>query len=190
MSQFNSSTFVDFLERLTGITGIIPDPHFRGGGLHQILPGGFLKVHADFNKQQRLNLDRRLNVLLYLNKDWPESYGGHFELWNHEMTQCEKRALPLFNRLVVFSTTDFSYHGHPDPLTCPAGRSRKSLALYYYTNGRPPEEAEPEFHSTLFQQRLGVDPVEPIEPASKKFLRRVRRRLGSQTQVIKNKLGL
>ncbi len=181
MAQFNSSTFVNFLEKLTGITGIIPDPHFRGGGLHQIFPGGFLKVHADFNKQQRLNLDRRLNVLLYLNRDWKESYGGLFELWNQDMTRCEKRVLPLFNRLVVFSTTDVSFHGHPDPLTSPEGTSRKSLALYYYTNGRPQGEATTKFHSTLFQRRPGIDPDEPIAPPLRRLARKIRRRLTSRT---------
>ncbi|NER51250.1 MAG: 2OG-Fe(II) oxygenase, partial [Symploca sp. SIO1A3] len=124
--QLNSSTFVTFLEKLTGIDGIIPDPHFQGGGLHQIERGGFLKLHADFNRHKQLRLDRRLNLLIYLNKDWQEEYGGYFEMWDTEMTRCEQKVLPLFNRCVVFSTTDFSYHGHPDPLTCPEGRTRKS----------------------------------------------------------------
>lgn len=152
--QLNSSTFINFLESLTGINGIIPDPHFEGGGLHQIERGGYLKMHVDFNRHSRLPLDRRLNLLIYLNKDWQEEYGGHLELWNKDMTQCEKKILPIFNRCVVFSTTDFSYHGHPEPLTCPEGLTRKSLALYYYTNGRPDEETS-NFHSTVFQQRPG-----------------------------------
>ncbi len=160
--QLNSSTFITFLEILTGIDGIIPDPHFEGGGLHQIERGGFLKVHADFNRHVKLNLDRRLNLLLYLNKDWKEEYGGHLELWDQNMTQCVKKILPIFNRCVVFNTTDFSYHGHPDPLTCPEGRTRKSLALYYYTNGRPPEElADHKEHSTIFVAR----PEDSFDPA-------------------------
>lgn len=150
--QLNSSTFIDFIETLTGIQGIIPDPHFQGGGLHQIERGGFLKMHVDFNKHKRLHLDRRLNLLIYLNKNWQEDYGGHLELWDRKMTQCEKKILPIFNRCVIFSTTDFSYHGHPEPLTCPEGWSRKSLALYYYTNGRPASEVSGT-HSTLFQER-------------------------------------
>jgi hypothetical protein len=113
-----------------------------------------LKVHADFNRHTRLQLDRRLNLLCYLNRDWREEYGGHLELWDREMKACVKRILPVFNRCVVFSTTDFSYHGHPDPLNCPKGWSRKSLALYYYTNGRPLDERSGQ-HSTLFQLRPG-----------------------------------
>jgi 2OG-Fe(II) oxygenase superfamily len=152
ISQLNGSTFLTFLEELTGIAGLIPDPHLRGGGLHQIERGGLLKIHADFNWYPRLKLDRRLNLLLYLNEAWSEEYGGHLELWDREMKRCERRILPVFNRCVVFSTTDDSFHGHPEPLTCPEGRTRKSLALYYYSNGRPSDEvANP--HSTTFRKR-------------------------------------
>lgn len=155
----NSQPFLDFLSNLTGIKHLIPDPTFEGGGFHQIKPGGFLKIHADFNKHRLYNLDRRLNVLIYLNEDWDESYGGHFELWDKEMKGCVTKVLPIFNRMAMFSTTDFSYHGHPDPLTCPPNRSRKSLALYYYTNGRPAEEVEnnKERINTKFVAREGHD---------------------------------
>lgn len=150
--QLNSSTFVSFLEELTSIDGIIPDPHFVGGGLHQIERGGYLKIHADFNRHKKLRLDRRLNLLIYLNKDWQEEYGGHFEMWDTNMSRCEKKILPIFNRCVIFNTTDFSFHGHPEPLTCPENRTRKSLALYYYSNGRPAEEVT-DGHSTIFRER-------------------------------------
>lgn len=155
MHYLNSQPFLEFLTELTGIEKLIPDPYFEGAGCHQILPGGLLKVHADFNKNRFLGLDRRLNVLVYLNKHWDESYGGHFELWDKDMAKCEKKILPLFNRMALFSTTSSSYHGHPNPLTCPPDRSRKSLALYYYTNGRPQEEIEEglEEHRTLFKYR-------------------------------------
>src|SRR5437879_4294134 len=84
--HLNSITFLEFLSSVTGITNLIPDPCFDGGGLHQIEQGGKLAVHADFNKHPRYGLDRRLNLLLYLNKDWREEYGGHLELWNRDMT--------------------------------------------------------------------------------------------------------
>ncbi len=152
LAQFNGSTFVVFLENLTGIKGLIPDPHFFGGGLHQIKRGGYLKIHADFNWYERLRLYRRINVLIYLNKDWKEEYGGHLELWDKKMSKCQKRVLPAFNRCVIFNTTDHAFHGHPEPLSCPDGMTRKSLALYYYTNGRPfRERSFP--HSTLFKKR-------------------------------------
>jgi hypothetical protein len=152
LAEFNGQVFIDFLERLTGIDGLIPDPHYEGGGLHQIRRDGYLKVHADFNRHTRLSLDRRLNVLLYLNRDWPDAFGGQLELWNKAMTRCEARIPPIFNRMVVFATTDFAHHGHPDPLTCPPNRARRSMALYYYTNGRPASEVS-YTHTTLFRAR-------------------------------------
>lgn len=158
MNYLNSEPFLRFLQLLTGIEEpLIPDPYFSGGGQHEIKPGGLLKIHADFNKHPKLKLDRRINVLIYLNKNWEESYGGHFELWNKDMTKCEKRILPTFNTIAIFSTTDYSYHGHPDPLTCPEDMSRKSLALYYFSNGRPSHEINSKLkeHSTLFKERIG-----------------------------------
>lgn len=152
MHYLNSQPFLEFLTLLTGIDALIPDPYFEGGGAHQILPGGLLKIHADFNKNRFTGLDRRLNVLVYLNKDWDEAWGGHFELWDREMKHSIKKIAPHFNRMALFSTTSHSYHGHPDALKCPPGRSRKSLALYYYTNGRPAEEIA-EDHSTIFKAR-------------------------------------
>ena len=150
--HLNSITFLEFLSDVTAIPNLIPDASFEGGGLHQIVRGGKLGVHADFNKHRAYQLDRRLNLLLYLNKDWREEYGGHLELWDRAMSRCENKVLPLFNRVMVFGTTDFTYHGHPDPLQCPEGMTRKSLALYYFSNGRPAEEVSGE-HSTLFRSR-------------------------------------
>ena len=140
---------LEFLERLSGIDGLVPDPYFAGGGLHQIVRGGFLKVHADFNWHPKLRLDRRLNVLVYLNRDWREEYGGALELWEPEGKRAAKSILPVFNRTVIFATSDTSLHGHPRPLQCPEDRSRKSISLYYYTNGRPEEERSAP-HDTRF----------------------------------------
>lgn len=154
LAELNSAAFVEFLERLTDIEGLVPDPHFVGGGLHQIQRGGHLKIHADFNRHPRTGLERRLNVLVYLNRDWKEDYGGELELWSRDMQTCETKILPLFNRCVVFTTTDTSFHGHPQPLNCPEGRTRKSLALYYYSKPHLYDERASE-HNTLFQARPG-----------------------------------
>jgi hypothetical protein len=150
--SMSSPPVLQFLETLTGIEGLIPDPYFGGGGLHQIEPGGFLKIHSDFNWHPKLKLDRRLNVLVYLNRAWEEAFGGHLELWEQDMSSCVQRILPVFNRTVIFSTTDTSYHGHPTPLGCPPGRTRKSASFYYYTNGRP-EAAGTTPHDTIFRKR-------------------------------------
>lgn len=130
---FNSQPFLGFLEELTGIKGLIADPHFLGGGFHETLRGGRLGIHADFNIHQKLRLRRRINVLVYLNHDWQQEWGGDLELWTQDMKQKAKSVAPLFNRCVIFDTDETSWHGHPDPMNCPADRSRKSLALYYYT---------------------------------------------------------
>ena len=151
----NSASFLKFLERLTGIDNLIGDPQFEGGGLHQIVSGGKLAIHADFNKHSCFGLDRRLNLLIYLNKNWKDEYGGDFELWDNNMSKMISKVAPLFNRVVIFTTSEHSYHGHPDPLACPSDVTRKSLALYYYTNGGVREEEASGQHSTLFHARPG-----------------------------------
>jgi Rps23 Pro-64 3,4-dihydroxylase Tpa1-like proline 4-hydroxylase len=133
---FNSEPFVEFLEAVTGISGLIPDPFFEGAGLHEIATGGRLGIHADFRIQRRLFLLRRINVLIYLNKDWQAQWGGDLELWDKQMTSNVKSIAPLFNRCVIFNTDADSFHGHPDPLQTPADVTRKSIALYYYTASR------------------------------------------------------
>ena len=132
-AELNGQAFLGFLEELTGIKGLIPDPYFEGGGLHETKRGGHLGVHADFNVHERLSLERRLNLLIYLNEDWEDDYGGQLELWNKDMSDCAVRVKPVFGRAVIFNTDLDSFHGHPDPLECPPERSRRSIATYYYT---------------------------------------------------------
>lgn len=153
---FNAAPFLQFLEGLTGITGLIPDPYFHGGGFHEISRGGKLGVHADFRIHEQLHLQRRLNVLIYLNHDWPESYGGNLEIWDQSMQKKCAEIAPLFNRCVVFNTDAKSYHGHPEPLTCPETRTRKSIALYYYTASQGVYTEVPS-DSTMYVARPGED---------------------------------
>lgn len=152
----NSKPFIQFLESLTGIEALISDPHFLGGGFHETTKGGKLGVHADFNFNKSLNLRRRINVLIYLNKNWEEEYGGHIELWDKNMKTKVKQVLPVFNRCLIFNTTSSSFHGHPTPLNCPEHMSRKSLALYYYTSSKRIYEENKE-HTTVFKTRPGSD---------------------------------
>ena len=138
---FNSYPFLNFLTKLTGIDKLLPDPYLHGGGVHQILNGGRLAIHTDFNHLKALDLYRRVNVLFYLNKDWKPEYRGELELWDDGLTHCGQSVAPVFNRLVVFDTNKKSFHGHPAPLDTPAGITRKSLALYYYTAQPNPDDA-------------------------------------------------
>jgi Rps23 Pro-64 3,4-dihydroxylase Tpa1-like proline 4-hydroxylase len=155
-AELNSRAFIGFLQELTGIEGLIPDPYFEGGGLHETKRGGHLGVHADFNVHEKLKLERRLNLLVYLNEDWDETYGGQLELWNKDMSDCAVKVRPLFGRAVIFNTALDSFHGHPDPLNCPPERSRRSIATYYYTAA---EEGLPSLpkRTTNFRPRPGSD---------------------------------
>jgi hypothetical protein len=147
--EFVSKEFTTFLTELTGIENLLPDWSMDGGGLHQTLRGGHLNVHADFTTHHvHRNWARRINILLYLNESWADGWGGELELWDTAMTAAQAKVKPVGNRMLVFSTTHDSYHGHPDPLTCPEGVARKSMALYYFT-----EEEAPERRATNYRAR-------------------------------------
>lgn len=134
VSNLQSLDFTKSLSSLTSIPGLIADEDLTGGGLHQIHPGGFLNIHSDFLiHPHKHNLERRINLILFLSPDWKSEYGGNLEFWDKEMTACITRVEPRFNRCVIFTTDEYSYHGCPELLRGPEGFSRKSLALYYYT---------------------------------------------------------
>ena len=151
----NSLEFCKFLENLTGIENIKSDPFLEGGGPHEIKKGGFLKMHVDFNIHPITNQDRRINVLIYLNDNWEDDYKGQLDLWGTEMGDLKKSILPVINRVVIFNTTENSWHGHPDPLACPETMSRKSLAFYYYTDPMPGQIRSG--HSTIYKKRHDAD---------------------------------
>lgn len=143
IQYLNSGDFLRWLSEITKVTGIIPDPYLTGGGFNRINRGGTLAVHADGNWHDLMGLHRRLNLIIYLNKDWESSWGGALELWSNKENlpeECKKQIEPYFNRLIIFKTDDYSFHGHPDKLNCPENISRKSLILYYYTSTRPNTE--------------------------------------------------
>jgi hypothetical protein len=133
---FNSDECLKLFGRLTGIEDLKADQELHGGGMHCIAPGGKLDIHIDYSIHPKLGLERRLNLILYLNRDWNESWGGQLELWDDTMSRCVRKIAPIFNRAVIFDTGDGSYHGHPDALQCPEEQSRKSLAVYYLTAPR------------------------------------------------------
>ena len=174
----NSEPFVKFLNEHTGIKEtLITDPYLIGGGLHELKDGGFLNIHADFNQHPQMKLDRRLNILIYLNHNWKENNGGHLELWDKEMKKCEKKVLPIFNRMVIFSTTDFSYHGNPNRVKVEKNNSRKSIALYYFSSGRPKEEINSKQikNRTFFKNREGIkNDADEKKEYIKNFLRNLK----------------
>lgn len=150
VAELNSPPVVAFLSALTGIPGLLADDKLEGGGLHESRRGGFLNIHADFvSHPHRHHWRRRVNLLIYLNKSRDPEWGGQLELWDRGMTQCMRKISPVFNRCVVFNTDATSYHGHPDPMTCPPEEGRRSIALYYFTE----ESAPLKIRSTSYQAR-------------------------------------
>jgi Rps23 Pro-64 3,4-dihydroxylase Tpa1-like proline 4-hydroxylase len=139
LAELNGEPFLAFLSEMTGISGLISDPYYSGGGLHETLTGGHLSVHADFRMHGEMKVERRLNLLIYLNDDWPEFYGGQLELWDRKVRKATESILPIMGRAVVFSTDATSFHGVPEPVSCPPDRARRSIATYYYTAAEGPK---------------------------------------------------
>ena len=174
--------FLCDLEDITGIPGLLADPTLDGGGIHMTGPGGRLDVHVDFNIQEATGWHRRLNILVYLNEPWQQSWGGALELWDEHVTRCWHSFLPVMNRCVLFATNERSFHG-VHPLTAPAGIVRKSFAAYYYTK-EPPPGWDGKAHSTVFRARPTEKakgwlwmPIEKAGHALAKGLRAVKNKL-------------
>jgi hypothetical protein len=187
--EFCSPAFVGFLERLTGIENLKPDWTMDGGGLHQTLRGGHLNIHADFTTHHtHENWARRVNILLYLNEEWPDEWGGKLELWDKDMTACQARVTPAGNRMLVFTTDVDTFHGHPDGLTCPPDVARRSLALYYFT-----EEESAVRRSTNYQARPEESVMKKAAIAADRtaldYYDRAKRRLGISDERVQRVLA-
>jgi hypothetical protein len=182
---------LQFLEGISGIPALLPDPYFVGGGFHETSRGGKLGIHADFRINEQLHLHRRMNVIVYLNPAWDDSYSGHLELWDRQMKACVSSVAPVLNRCVIFNTDADSFHGHPDPLTTPDGVSRRSMALYYYTASREIYKEVPN-NSTIYHARPSDDAAtrreaqglrneqtirQWVPPALQRYVFAIRRRL-------------
>lgn len=157
--MFNSSYFLKAMSESLGIPKLIPDPYFSGGGLNVTVRGGLLDVHVDGNYHDASGLNRRVNLILYLNPGWEKSWGGEFGIYDNTGDKCIKEVAPLFNRLVIFDTHDKSFHGLPNPLNFPEGKARKSIILYYYTKDSRPQSlvSVEEPHSALWKKKNWTD---------------------------------
>jgi hypothetical protein len=148
--------FLALVSRLTGIPDLLYDPHYFGGGTHENREGQDLDPHVDFNRHPLTRWHRRLNLIVYLNPEWDDAWGGSLELHSNPRADDDRVTLvtPLMNRCVIFETTESSWHGF-SRITLPPERarlSRKSLALYFYTVERPAEELA-DTHSTIYVDR-------------------------------------
>ncbi len=157
LSEFRSGMWLDFLSQISGVQNLLADPYMEPDFQHQIEAGGYLRLHYDELHHTRIRMFRRLAFVMYLNEDWDPSWGGQLELWDEDVKHCVQRVDPIANRVVVFLTTQRSWHGHPDPLTCPPGVTRKSFALWYWTTERPPSAEWGGVSSLQYRRRPGTD---------------------------------
>lgn len=159
--ELNSPNFIKHLEKLTGISGLIAnDINLLGAGIHRIKKGGYLNLHTDFNSYHNNygKLDRRINLLIYMNPEWKEEYNGSLCLCDKNTNKCVKKVLPILNRCIIFNTSNKSIHGHPEPLNTPENIRRQSIAVYYYTKNQNKHvdfEGDPE-HSTIWYPNIKV----------------------------------
>ena len=179
--MLQSEYFCDLLAHVFGIPNIISDPQLVGGGIHQTGPRGHLDVHVDFNYVKDRQLFRRMNILVYFNKDWQDDWGGNIELWDKDVKNCIHSFTPAFNRCVVFETNEISYHG-VTAVRCPDSMARRSFAGYYYTKDEP-EWWDGKAHSTIFKARpdekLKGSVLMPAEKMARLFRRARRKIFGS-----------
>lgn len=160
-----SDSFLLAVSALTGIEDLRPDDSLSGGGTHENLHGQELDPHVDFNYDFRTGLHRRLNLLLYLNKEWDENWGGSIELHSdprHPESNEVKSFSPIFNRCLIFETNEYSWHGFPR-IQLPQNKrhlSRKSFSIYLYSKDRPAAETVPP-HTTFYVQRPLPEHIRP-----------------------------
>ena len=156
---FNSAPVLRAIGDVFDMPKLMPDPYFSGGGLNVSEKGGHLDVHVDGNYHDASGMNRRVNLLLYLNPNWQEAWGGEFGIYSGDGNELVKTVAPLFNRCVIFDSHDKSYHGLPNPINFPAEDPRRSIILYYYTVAPRPTEnisvSEP--HSALWRSKGYVD---------------------------------
>ena len=166
-----SDAFLRDLAYITGIPHLLADEQLIGGGIHMTGPGGRLDVHVDFNFIEERKLHRRLNLLLYLNSPWEDSWGGQLQLWDRDVKNCGAVISPVFNRCVIFETNEISYHGVV-PVSPQALFPRKSFATYYYTK-EAPARWDGSSHSTIFKarpdERLKAAVLMPAENAKRQL---------------------
>tara|TARA_Y100000590_G_scaffold292433_1_gene329181 strand:- start:51 stop:827 length:777 start_codon:yes stop_codon:yes gene_type:complete len=156
IDHLNSEKFVNILENKFNIRGLLPDPTLFGGGMHESRKGGYLKLHSDFIYIRKRKVKRMLNLLIYLNKNWDENWGGAIELWDQKMENNFLKVYPHINSAVVFRTDTESNHGFPDPITCPENEGRKSIAVYYYIKENSIFKRTKYFYAR-WKRRPGVD---------------------------------
>jgi 2OG-Fe(II) oxygenase superfamily len=179
--------FLADLEYVTGIPRLMTDEKLGGGGMHLTGSGGRLDVHVDFNRIEERQIFRRLNILIYLNTEWKDDWGGQIELWDKDVKVRHLSSLPVLNRCLIFQTSDISYHG-VRPITAPPDVVRKSFAAYYYTQ-EAPAAWNGESHSTIFRARPDEKFRGLVTMPAEKLKRKVQDGIHQAKQIVKSIIG-
>ena len=181
---FSSNLFIEWVQQLTDIPDLENDPENVGGGIHRITSGGKLGIHADYNRNPRSKKYRRVNVLLYLNREWKPGFNGELELWNKDMTECVVSVPPIFNKMVIFRITDDAYHGHPLEWKPTFDYHRVSFAFYYFTDDRPEHEKSESYNAQW--QKINIIPGKDPYAKVKEERQRLIELVSAEQQVEKN----
>lgn len=148
VNYLNSGPFLKYLEELTGIPSLLPDPHLIGSGYSRSFKGDTLKVHTDFNWNEELKLHRALSLIIYITPNWEKEWGGGLEFYNKDRVLTYK-ADCLFNTALLWKYDKFGYHGYEDPISCPNNLSRNTLRLFYYVSDSQHKKDDPP-HRSLY----------------------------------------
>ena len=135
------------ISNLSGIDNLEYDPYLHGAGLHIYPKNGKLDMHLDYEKHPYMDKERRINIILFMTKDWKKEWNGDIQFWNEDMIECVKKYNVEFNTAVIFKTNEKSWHGLPEKITCPENIFRKSIAYYYIS----PIESKP------YNEKIGND---------------------------------
>jgi Rps23 Pro-64 3,4-dihydroxylase Tpa1-like proline 4-hydroxylase len=155
MTELVGQEFTSYLRYVTGQPELVADFGLHGGGMHLHEAGDYLNVHLDYDVHPKMDMKRKLNIIIYLNPNWQDSWGGNLGLWSHDdetnqPKELESSIVPVFNRAVLFDTTQNSWHGVTEGIFCPEGQYRKSLALYYLI---PTDDLDNKRQKALFVPR-------------------------------------
>jgi len=180
----DSQIFRDFLSAVTGVQELYADPAHRLAGIHRTRRDGFSKIHRDFRIHPTNGMVHRLNVLVYLNRDWPGEYGGNLEMWPKDMSALGRSVAPLFNTMVFWESDARTLHGLPDPVTCPPDRMRLSIAAYFYTKPDKAGRVEKIVH---YYSRPGEDHAIVLHSVADRLRLLVPKRVVSLTKLVRHR---
>jgi hypothetical protein len=164
--------FLQYMSSISGIEKLESDPHLNAGGLHAYTRNGMSGVHLDYTIHPITGKERRLSIMVYMSKDWDESWGGNLKMWDENLENDVTLKHSLWNTALIFRTNGKAYHGFPEPIKCPEGAWRKVIGIYYVTDPTKESLENPRRNAHYF-----AEPGKPVHENMQKLLdiRRSRR---------------